>query len=277
MNALILSLIASGCAALSSLFFRKNATLSFSENSCGYLLLFYFSSFLLSFVYTDTWSGNISFIMLGTGAIVGLLNSGLMLLTFRALKLGPAGLTYAFQNASAIFPGIILFLFLGTNFGFSCSYLQFIGMGLVLLGLFLGARQERTQTSSKWFKYAITCFLVQMFALTLIQARCILFDCKEIFSNLSEVDDVWFMPGQFGASFVLISFIFMRENKRLNKNEMLYGFMGGIANFLSTCLLLIATKIALPLEKGILFPCFAVSTMILCNIWANRLYKEPST
>lgn len=205
-----------------------------------------------------------------------------MLLTAQALKKGPAGLTFAFQNASAIFPGLILFLLLGSDFGFSCSYFQLTGMVLVLLGLFLGAKKEsanQSGASSKWLKYALACFIIQILALTFIQARCVLFGCGEIsglFSDFTftESDDVWFMPGQFGASFVMQTVIFLREDKRIQASEVIYGSLGGIANFSSTCLLLLATKFALPFEKGILFPCFAVASMILCNLWANRLYNE---
>ena len=105
------------------------------------------------------------------------------------------------------------------------------------------------------------------------------FNCSEIngyFLNfpVSEADDVWFMPGLFGASFVIQAVAFLRANKKFQANEALYGCLGGLANFSSTCLLLLATKLALPFEKGILFPCFAVGAMIFCNIWANRLYKE---
>ncbi len=284
MNSLVFSLLAAGCTSLSSLFFRKNADSSTASSSpSGYLVLFYFSSFILSFLlYPDIWQVNINLIILIIGGCVGLLSSTLMLLTSRALKQGPAGLTFAFQNASAIFPGLILFLFLGSDFGFSCSYLQLAGMALVLFGLFLGAKKESAnypQTSSKWLKYALACFMVQILALTFIQARCILFDCGEmggLFSDFTftEVDDVWFMPGQFGASFIMQTVIFLRENKKFQKSEVIYGCSGGIANFSSTCLLLLATKLAIPFEKGILFPCFAVASMILCNLWANRLYNE---
>lgn len=284
MNSLVFSLLAAGCASLSSLFFRKNTdNTAAPSNPSGYLVLFYFFSFILSFLlYSDIWKVNINFIILSIGSCVGLLSSTLMLLTSRALRHGPAGLTFAFQNASAIFPGLILFLFLGSDFGFSCSYLQLAGMMLVLFGLFVGAKNESTsrpQSSYKWLKYALACFIVQIFALTLIQARCILFsygEMGEVFSNLTltEADDVWFMPGQFGASFVMQAVIFLKENKRFHKSEIIYGCLGGIANFSSTCLLLLSTKLALPFEKGILFPCFAVASMILCNIWANRLYNE---
>lgn len=284
MGSLVFSLLAAGCTSLSSLFFRKNADNSTAGCSpSGYLVLFYFFSFILSFLFSsDIWKVDINLIILAIGGCVGLLSSTLMLLTSRALKQGPAGLTFAFQNASAIFPGLILFLLLGSDFGFSCSYLQLAGMVLVLFGLFLGAKKEsasQPQASSKWLKYALACFVVQILALTFIQARCILFDCGQtggLFSDftLTEADDVWFMPGQFGASFLMQAVIFLRENKSLQKSEVIYGCLGGIANFSSTCLLLLATKFALPFEKGILFPCFAVASMILCNIWANRLYNE---
>lgn len=284
MSALIFSLLAAVCTAFSSLFFRKNAdNLKGNPNPCGYLVLFYLFSFLLSiFFYPDIWKIKINPIILGLGACVGLLSSTLMLLTSKALKQGPAGLTFAFQNASAIFPGLILFLLFGSDFGFSCSSIQLIGMALVLFGLFLGAKKESAnypKASSKWLKYALACFVVQILALTFIQARCILFDCEKIgrlFSNfsLTVVDDVWFMPGQFGASFIMQAVLFIREKKRFQKSEVIYSCLGGITNFSSTCFLLLATKLALPTEKGILFPCFAVAAMILCNIWANRLYKE---
>lgn len=284
MNALFFSLLAAGCASLSSLFFRKNADNSeISYSPSGYLAFFYFFSFILSFIaIQDIWNIPINFIVVAIGACVGLLNSTLMLLTARALKEGPAGLTFAFQNASAIFPGLILFLLLGSDFGFSCSLLQLVGMALVIFGLFLGAKKEsggQSTVSFTWLKYALGCFFIQVLALTFIQARCVLFNCTEsgaFFSGLSftEADDVWFMPGQFGISFVMQAIIFLKENKKLQAREMIFGCLGGMTNFSSTSLLLLATKFALPFEKGILFPCFAVATMILCNVWANRIYSE---
>lgn len=284
MSALIFSLLAAGCTSLASLLFRKNTdskTTVYSPN--GYLVLFYFCSFILSFLlYPNIWQVNMNITVLAIGASVGLLNSLLMVLTSRALKQGPAGLTFAFQNASAIFPGLILFLLLGTDFGFSCSALQLVGMTIVLFGLFLGAKKEsggQPKASSKWLKYALGCFVIQIIALTFMQARCILFGADETDGFLSdfaltEAEDVWFMPGLFGAAFLVQAVFFIKGKKALQKSEIVYGCLGGIANFGSTCLLLLATKFALPLEKGIIFPCFAVAAMILCNIWANKLYQE---
>lgn len=283
MNSIIVSVIAAGCTALSSLTFRRYVGLSeSSRNPSGYLLLFYLFSFFLSFfLFPSIWSSQISYTMIAIGASVGILNSSLMLCTSRALKFGPAGLTYAFQNASAIFPGLILFTLFGTEFGFTCTPWQLVGMGLVLLGLFLGAKNETGQLSTvsgQWLKYAIACFLIQILALTFIQARCLLFGLAGdgFFSQLSvtEAHDVWFMPAFFATSSLMQAILFFSQSRRLERGEILYGCLGGIANFSSTCLLLLATKWALPFEKGILFPCFAVSALIFCNIWATTLYNE---
>ncbi len=282
MKALLLSGSAAGCSALSSLVFRKNNGDSTTTcNPAGYLCLFYLSSFILSFfINFDIFNVEISYPILTVGICVGILSSTWMLLIARALKLGPAGLTFAFLNASAIFPGLILFMLLGSDFGFSFTFIQLVGIMLVLAGLFLGAKkQNENKASSKWLLYTLACFIAQILALTCIQARCVLFDCSKlggIFTHMSitEAHDVWFMPGQFGASFVMQAIVFFRENKNLRLSETIYGGLGGIANFASTYLLLLATKFALPFEKGILFPVFAVGSLILCNIWANLLYKE---
>lgn len=283
MSSLVFVFLAAGCAALSNLFFRKNFTLSTNVTTSGYLLVFYFFSFILSFVfYPNIWSTSINFTVVMIGGCVGFLNVALMVVTGHALQRGPAGLTFAFQNASAVFPGLILFLLFDSSFGFSCSYLQLIGMAFVVMGLFLGAKKESINGStvySTWLKYALICFIVQILALTLIQGRCILLESDKLEGFLAhftftEMDDIWFMPGQFGVAFLLQVLMFFKEKRQFQTSEIMCGSLGGLANFGSTGLLLLATKLALPFEKCILFPCFSVATIILCNIWANKLYKE---
>jgi hypothetical protein len=283
MSALFFSVLAAGCAAISNLIFRKNSNIAKELSVNGYLLLFYFSSFVFSLIFcAEIWKIRVNFIVLAIGGGVGLLNVLLMLLTSRALSEGPAGLTFAFQNSSAVFPGILLFAFFGTDFGFSCSLIQFLGMALICFGLYSGVKQEqmnRIKTSSRWLKYALACLIVQILALTCIQGRCILFACHHldgIWGSLAikEADDLWFMPGQFGVAILFQLILFLREKRKLQTSEMTYGVLGGLANFVSTFFLLLATEVALPFETGILFPCFAVSTIILCQIWANLLYQE---
>lgn len=278
------SFLAAGSASLSNFFFHKNSQQSEgAASSNAYLVFFYLISFLLSFILCyGALCERMSVVMLGIGACVGALNIFFMLLTFYALQKGPAGLTFAFQSASAIFPGMVLFVFFGEENGFSFSYLQLVGTLLVVFGLYLGTKNDqgtRPMMLFQWLKFALASLTVQVLALSLIQARFVVFDYTPGEENLSSfslatIDDAYFMIGQFGAAFILQSIYFLSRNRYWPKKEAFYGSLGGVANFLSTFALLLATKWAEPFEKGILFPCFAVGTLILCNLWASRLYGE---
>jgi hypothetical protein len=277
-------LLAALCAALTNLVFRRCDEPGKKSGLPNVYLAsyFFFSLFFACLLNPSIWSAHFNLLAFVIGCSVGLLNVILMLCTASALKRGPAGLTFAFFNASAIFPGFILSLLLGSNFGFDFSYFQALGMALVLSGLFLGAQSSGEKKSGhllSWLKYAVACFLVQVIALTLIQGRCILFSCDSLgklaFLSLQESDDVWFMPGQFGTAFLIQAWICFRHRKEgFSSREAIHGIFAGLTNFGSTLLLLLATKKALPSQKIILFPFFAAATIVLCNLWANRLYKE---
>jgi hypothetical protein len=275
MNSLVLAFSSACCAAGSNLFFRKNSDSASSPN--GYLLFYYLCSLLLSFVaYPPMWTVEPNIPLMLVGATVGTLNSALMFLTFKALKEGPANLTFAFQNSSTVFPGFILYVLLGSDFGFSSSYMQFIGMILVITGLFWGTKKNSTdRTSSKWLRYITWAFLLQILAFCCIQLRCLLLGRDSgINFDLTHAADAWYMVGQFSASLLIQAIIFIQNKRTVHIPSMRYGLLGGICNFSATWLLLLATKYALPLEKGVVFPCFAVGTMILCNVWAKKLYNE---
>lgn len=284
MNAIFFAFLASSSAALANLFFRKNSQQSQdTSNTNGYLVFFYLISFCLSFVlYPDILNVSWDLVMMGVGMCVGILNVALMRLTSHALQQGPAGLTFAFQNTSAVFPGMILFLVFGEEYGFTYSYMQLIGIVLVVYGLFLGAKGEsssRPGAMFQWLKYALACLGIQVLALTLIQARCEILGCTPASAtntsgSLASKDDICFMLGQFGAAFLFQAIYLLSQKIYWPKKGAFYGSLGGVANFASTFMLLLATKWALPFEKGILFPCFAVGTIIICNLWANRLYGE---
>ena len=285
MTGLIFSTMAAGCSAFSNLFFRKNSVgKGERDNSTAYLMVFYLFSFSMSIVlYPKIWVQPFNLTMFSIGCFVGLFNVALMILTAKALQTGPSGLTFAFQNTSSVFPGLLLFALFGKEFGFTWTYGQIVGIGLVFYGLYLGTKKDKPgkddQISGTWIKYAIGCILVQIMALSLIQGRCILFDCadKDHFLSrfaLSQSDDVWFMPGLFGTAFLVQFFSFLKEKRLPPTSCLYYGSLGGLANFSSTVLLMLATKYALPFEKGLLFPCSAVATTLFCNLWANKLYKE---
>lgn len=277
MNSLFLAFLSACCATGSNLFFRKNTGSSASSPN-GYLLFYYLCSFLLALVvYPRMWTVEANIPLMFLGATVGILNSALMFLTFKALREGPTNITIAFQNSSTVFPGFILYLLLGPDFGFSSSYMQLIGMILVIIGLFWGAKKNSTnRASSKWVQYITWALLLQIVAFCCIQLRCLLFgkDTGVDFDS-THAADAWYMVGQFSASLLTQAIIFMQSTRTVHLPSMRYGLLGGICNFSATWLLLLATKYALPLEKGIIFPCFAVGTMVLCNVWSKKLYNEP--
>ena len=281
MKSIALVCVAAGSASLSNYFIRKNSVANYSTNA--YLLCYYVISFVVAcLIFPEVFTMAVNPLMLAIGGIVGVLNILLMYLTTRALERGPAGLTFAFQNGGAIFPVLILFLVFGEAFGFTIVPIQIIGMGLVIAGLWLGSKNQTPASSSftkGWFKYALGCFFLQMFTLTLFHWRCLLFSCNLqehilIPTTISESADAWFMPGFFGVATILQALIFLKEKRWIKSKEILYGSIGGASNGVSTFLIITATKIALPIEKSILFPCFAVAVIIFCSAWGYKVYGE---
>lgn len=284
MRALIFSILASVFTAFSCLCFRINTGKNPSRDTSAYLMFFFLAAFLSSLLISPNLSSqSFNGVIVGVGASVGFLSAMMMLLTFSALKRGPAALTFAFQNASGIFPGVLLFLLVGSDFGYSCTPLQFAGLLIVLGSLFWGAIKEAKtlpKASQSWIYYGLGCFLVQVLVLTLIQGRCLLFGCQEgghsFFSDftISQAEDVWFMPGQFAAAFLFMLIFFLKKSRKISGNEVLYGSLGGLGSFGSTLMLLLATKYAVAYEQTILFPLFAVASMVFCNVWATLIYGE---
>ncbi len=284
MNALTFALLSGLCASISNFFFHKSSSDTGPKfNINTYVVFYYLVSFLLSLVIChQIWKVPPKAIVVVLGSIVGIFNVLLMVLISRALRCGPAGLTFTFQNVSSIFPGAILFAIFGSDFGFSFSYLQLIGIVMVLIGLCIGTKNDAENPLSsprKWLKYALGCFCVQIIALTIMQARSILFDSDTLYNfpsalSITKVEDVWFMPAQFASSLVFQLVICALHKTKPHPSEMIYGSMAGVTNAASTFCILLATQWAFPAEKVILFPCFAVSTIVLCNMWANWIYKE---
>lgn len=281
MNALIITLLAAGFGALSNFFQRKNS--EYSAFSNAFLLCFYFISFLLSFLFQPSpLTEPFDFTLFSIGACVGLLNAGMMWTTAKALQNGPSGLTFAFQNASTIFPILILYLLFGHEYGYRLAPLQLMGMALVILGLFVAARQKKEDMnpiSKKWLLFAFGCFGFQIFALSLLQWRCLLFQ-NHLMPHLliptfcPESSDAWLMPGFFGTAFLFQAIVCIRKKYRLKATEILYGSLGGCANVMTTFLLLLATKWASSFESSLIFPLFAVAVIMLCNLWGYRFYRE---
>jgi hypothetical protein len=281
MQATLLSLTGSVWATGANVCIRRNSIRKGSL--AGFFSCYFFASLLFSLLFApEIFGQSLNIPMISIGAVVGVINAILVLLAGRAIQTGPSGLTFSFQNASSIFPGLILFLLFGPTFGFGLSAIQMIGMVLVIFGLFWAAQNKEatTKASKKWLFYAGGLALLQALAFSIIQWRTLLFgsDTPSHFLvpfTLSESSDIWFMPGMFGASCLFELVLFLREKRFWHTSEVTYGLLGGIFNGLTTYFLVLSTKLAESYETAILFPCFAVATMIFSNLWAKKFYHEP--
>lgn len=133
--------------------------MSETGNSNGYLIFFYGFAFIFSLIsQSDLSLDSFNLVMTLMGGLVGILNVSLMLLTSQSLNRGRAGLTFAFQNASAVFPGVLLFISFGKDYGFSVTYTQIIGIAFVLLGFDLRSQKKSERSKKHLKKLVILCF-----------------------------------------------------------------------------------------------------------------------
>lgn len=282
--ALLIVFFGSILAACANFFFRKNQ--EHGGSSLAFLASYYLFSLLISILinpalFTTHWNP----ILMSFGSIAGALSAMMMLFTAGALLTGPAGLTFAFQNAGAILPSFLLFFLFGPSFDFMLTPYHLIGITAVLVGLYLGTRTQNAAVSlhfnfKKWIIYALSTFVLQGLVLSIFQWRCLLFSPLKKAHPLipwtcPAQEDVWFIPGFFIMTTLLLSFIFFGKEKRwMKRKEFFYGMIGGLFNGTTTFLLLLGTKQAAGMQKAILFPFFAVSVILFCNIWGKAIYKE---
>jgi drug/metabolite transporter (DMT)-like permease len=269
-------------AAISNLVIRMGLNPTKSLN--GFLFIFYLTSmfFTLAMFY-EILASPINYPMVAAGMIQGGIVVLLTQLTAAAMKKGPAALTFAFRNASAVFPPLILFILFGPSFGFIITPVQLLGMTIVVIGLFFAARQKNSDgiqsIPKSWFLYAICCFAIQGLASTIVQWRCLLFT-QDLPSHLlipfscAEADDGWFLPAGFAMASILQLILFLREKRIFESKELYLGGLGGLLNGSCGFFLILATKWASPVEKVILFPLFAVLIIMLCNLWGRIIYNE---
>jgi hypothetical protein len=277
----VLVFLASVSASLSSLALSK--TLYRGTSVGGYLSVYFLSGFLISSFLNGMVFSHIPMNcpMTLLGIAVGFLISILMFVMGKALQNGPSGLTFSFQNSGAILSPLLLAFIFKKPFGFSLSFENCIGMILVILGLFWAAVGHAKMSVRKtWIAYALVTFIVQGLILSIFQWRCLLFQ-EDLpahvlipFSCPSSAD-LWFMPALFFSAWVCQALCFSYSERRLPSfPEIVGGSFGGIANGLSTFLLLKATRFASLEEKTMLFPFFTVIVVLLCNLYGRIFFHE---
>ncbi len=148
-------------------------------------------------------------------------------------------------------------------FGFDLTFTHLLGMGLVILGLFLAALgSSKVKPNRTWLGYALLALLLQGIILSLFQWRCLLIQIglpshPFIPFSCPPEADLWFMPSLFlFAAIYQVLYFFCSEKRLPTKIETIGGSIGGIMNGLSTFFLLKATASASLNEKMMLFPPF---------------------
>ncbi len=272
-------------AAVANFFFRRN--LEKGGTSRAFLSLYFAVSFVLATVLApELFNAKFSLLMIVLGALCGFLNYIMMGLTAKSLETGPPGLTFTFQNASCLIPGLLLWIIFGSRFGFFMTPWLIVGFVLILSGLYVSARafsnseQKTSSTLNKWLAFAVSMLAVQGLILSIFQWRVLLFACSENphwllpWSCLKE-DDIWFMPAFFLIPSILQWVEFIKNEKRKPiPTEWVNGVTAGVLNALGMLLLLLSTKTESSLNKGMLFPIFTISVILFCNLWGMKIYKE---
>ena len=280
--AVVLMFFAGLFIAVCNLFFRKS--IDHGGTTKGYLIFQMSTGLLVALslnpIRTGDYAFNLPMVVFGLGA--GLVLAGLVFTLGKALENGPPGVTFYILNGATVAPGVIMAALFGMARGFPYTPWHAMGSLVVLFGLFwAGKGLQGLRDRKVWISCAIAMFSFHVLLLVLFQLRALLLNMphpEEITSLFSseQIRSQWFMPLMFFSATCVQIVIFIRsERRRPQTMEILYGVIGGALNGLCTYFMIWATEVATPLENAIIYPIFSVVTIILSNLWGQKLYKEP--
>lgn len=224
-----------------------------------------------------TWSHSMAIFAMIAGVILSVMLTSLG----KTLEAGPPGLTFAVLNASTVLPIVAMVLLFGSKFGYFYTIWNALGSFLMVVGLFwAGCSAIRLFRFHKWLFFMTVTFILHVVFLLFFQWRalCINFPGeKEIFSPFesNEACNQWFMPIMYATAAILQTlFYFKTRVKTLKTLEARYGICGGITNGIGTFFMILSTEAATSLEHAAIFPVFAISVIIFCNLWGKWFYQE---
>jgi hypothetical protein len=278
---LISVLIASSFVAASNLFMRRS--IDAGGTTRAFLVIQMAIGFLVAFLIGPVKSGlyemNGSIAVLGLGA--GLVLGAMLLVLGKALEKGPPGLTFSILSGATVLPAIVMALLFGSAFGFVYTVWHGIGSILVVAGLLWAGRGlQGLQDRTAWVLFSLLMFSLHVLLLVIFQWRAMLHNIpnpEEVigFFTSEQIRSQWFMPMLYlgGTGVQLVNYL-MNEKRVPNSKEWVNGFGGGVANSLGTFFLIQGTELATGLENAVIFPLFSIGTIILSNVWSQRLYQE---
>lgn len=278
--AIFLMFLAGACIACANFFMRKS--IGHGGTAKGFLVFQMAIAFLVVLLLNPIRTGNYACnsSILGLGFVAGCLLAVMLFCLGRSLETGPAGLTISILNAATVMPAIIMFLIWGASYGFLYTVWHAIGSLVVLYGLFMATRNVSLLANwKKWFLFASSMFALHVLILVLYQWRAFLLNAphpEEIvsFFTSTTIQSQWFAPMLYLTAMIWQVFFFIGEKRLPQRQEVLYGCIGGVLNGLCTYFMIWATEIAAPLENAVIFPIFSVATIVLSNLWSQKVYAE---
>lgn len=279
--AIFLVLLAGACVALSNLFMRRS--IDSGGTTKGFLVFQMLASFAIAVFLEPVRSGNFSWNapVATLGVAAGLILAFMLITLGKALEKGPPGFTFSILCSATVMPGVAMALFFGSNLGFAYTPWHALGSLLVLAGLFWAGKAAAGLLDPKgWIICSAAMFTLHVALLVLFQWRALLLNMphpEELTSlfTAEQIKSSWFLPFMFLTSAAVQFYVFVStEKRRLLFKEVLYGLLGGIANGVGTFFLICATQAAEALENAVIFPMYSVATIILTNLWGQKLYQE---
>jgi len=267
--------------ALSNYFLRKS--IDGGGSSRAFLMIQLTITFLVAILLNPVRSGNFFFSpeIASLGLFAGIILGIMMICLGKSFEHGPAGLTVALLNASTVFPILGMVLFFGKEYGFEYTLWNAVGSLILVAGLFwAGTQTFKSGPMGRWLFFAISAFALHVVFLILLQWRFVLltFPGKTaLFSLLSarEAGSEWFMPMTFLSAALIQLVVYVRQESRVPApQEVRFGFLGGTANGIGTFFMIWSTEVATSVEQAMIFPIFAGTVVLTCNLWGRFLYKE---
>jgi drug/metabolite transporter (DMT)-like permease len=281
MMAILLMLLAGIFVSCSNLFMRKS--IDGGGTTKGFLVFQMTTALgvalLLYPIRTGNYAMNLPVSLMGI--VAGGILAGLLFFLGRALENGPPGVTFSILNGATVIPAILMASLFGSSLGFPYTPWHAIGSLVVLGGLFWAGKSGQESTNRRaWILFACAMFVCHVLLLSLFQWRALILHLphpEELTSLVSgfEIQSQWFTPWMFFTSALIQIAIFLVHEKRSpTRLEALYGLLGGVANGICTYLIIAATEVATPLENAVIYPILSVMTIILSNLWGQKLYQE---
>lgn len=278
---IVFALIAGLFMPLTNFTVRKS--LDVGGNTRGYFVFQMFSTLICAYLFGPFRTGDYSITLPAAllGSIAGAILCAMLFSLGSALEKGPPGFTFAILNSATVIPGILMAILFGSALGYEFKFAHALGCAIVLFGLFwAGKGMQGFSNLSRWLLFSASMFFCHVLLLVLYQWRGLLLNPQRpehlfSFFSLEQMKSECFVPFMFLTSGLIQVFIFLRKEIRMPKQgEVLYGFAGGVFNFLVTFFLLAAVRAASPIENALIYPIFSVVGIILTNFWGQKFYQE---